>query len=44
MAKIGLRFDNRHCRVILFGVNTIEVVRAYMNSTMVTRLLEENPI
>lgn len=43
-AKNGLRFDNRYCWVIHFQGNTIDVVRAYLDSAMVTRLFEENPI
>ena len=43
-AKNGLRFDNRYCWVIHFKDKTIDVVRAYLDSTMVSRLFEENPI
>jgi hypothetical protein len=43
-AKNGLQFDNRYCWVIDFEVKTIDVVRAYLDSAMVTRLFEENPI
>ena len=43
-AKNGLRFDNRYCWVLHFEVNTIDTVRAYLDSAMVTRLFEENPI
>jgi hypothetical protein len=43
-AKNGLRFDNRYCWVLHFKAKTIDVVRAYLDSAMVTRLFEENPI
>jgi uncharacterized protein len=43
-AKDGLRFDNRYCRVLHFGRNTIDRVRAHPDSAMITRLFEENPI
>jgi hypothetical protein len=43
-AKNGLRFDNRYCWVLHFKGKTIDVVRAYLDSTMVSRLFEENPI
>ena len=43
-AKNGLRFDNRYCWVLHFGGKTINVVRAYLDSAMVSRLFEENPI
>ena len=43
-AKNGLRFDNRYCWVLHFDGNTIDRVRAYLDSTMVARLFEENPI
>jgi uncharacterized protein len=43
-AKNGLRFDNRYCWVLHFTDKTIDVVRAYLDSAMVTRLFEENPI
>ena len=43
-AKNGLRFDNRYCWVLHFEDKVIDVVRAYLDSTMVTRLFDENPI
>jgi ketosteroid isomerase-like protein len=43
-AKNGMRFDNRYCWVLHFDGNTIDRVRAYLDSTMVARLFEENPI
>ena len=44
MAKNGLRFDNRYCWVVHFAGGTIDRVRAYLDSAMVARLFEENPI
>jgi uncharacterized protein len=43
-AKNGLRFDNRYCWVCRFAKGTIVEVRAYLDSALVTRLFEENPI
>jgi hypothetical protein len=43
-AKNGLRFDNRYCWVVHFAGGTIDRVRAYLDSAMVARLFEENPI
>jgi ketosteroid isomerase-like protein len=43
-AKNGLRFDNRYCWVCRFVNGTIVEVRAYLDSAMVARLFEENPI
>jgi uncharacterized protein len=43
-AKNGLRFDNRYCWVCRFVNGTIVEVRAYLDSTLVVRLFEENPI
>ena len=43
-AKNGLRFDNRYCWVCRFVNGTIVEVRAYLDSTLVARLFEENPI
>lgn len=43
-AKNGLRFDNRYCWVVHFDDGTIDRVRAYLDSAMVARLFEENPI
>ena len=43
-AKNGLRFDNRYCWVVHFAGRTIDRVRAYLDSAMVARLFEENPI
>jgi oxalate decarboxylase len=43
-AKNSLRSDNRYCWVLHFKGKTIDAVRAYLDSTMVTRLFEENPI
>jgi ketosteroid isomerase-like protein len=43
-ARNGLRFDNRYCWVVHFDGNAIDRVRAYLDSAMVARLFEENPI
>ena len=43
-AKNGFRFDNTYCWVVHFDGNTIDQVRAYLDSAMVTRLFQENPI
>jgi ketosteroid isomerase-like protein len=43
-AKNGMRFDNRYCWVVYFWDDVIVRVRAYLDSAMVARLFEENPI
>lgn len=43
-AKNGMRFDNYYCWVVYFQDGVIVRVRAYLDSAMVTRLFEENPI
>ena len=43
-AKNGLRFDNRYCWVVYFRDGVIVRVRAYLDSAMVARLFDENPI
>ncbi|MGA7921448.1 MAG: nuclear transport factor 2 family protein [Candidatus Acidiferrales bacterium] len=43
-AKNGMRFDNRYCWVVYFQDGVIIRVRAYLDSAMVARLFEENPI
>jgi hypothetical protein len=43
-AKNGMRFDNRYCWVVYFENDVIVRVRAYLDSAMVARLFEENPI
>ena len=43
-AKNGLRFDNRYCWVIRFAGGKIVEVRAYLDSALVQRLFDENPI
>ena len=43
-AKNGLRFDNRYCWVCRFQGEKIVEVRAYLDSALVARLFEENPI
>jgi uncharacterized protein len=43
-AKNGMRFDNRYCWVAHFRNGVIVRVRAYLDSAMVSRLFQENPI
>ena len=43
-AKNGMRFDNRYCWVVYFREGLIVRVRAYLDSAMVARLFEENPL
>jgi len=43
-AKNGMRFDNRYCWVVYFQKDVIVRVRAYLDSAMVARLFEQNPI
>jgi uncharacterized protein len=43
-AKNGMRFDNRYCWVVSFQDGVIVRVRAYLDSAMVARLFDENPI
>ena len=43
-AKNGMLFDNRYCWVVHFEGDVIVHVRAYLDSAMVTRLFQENPI
>ena len=43
-AKNGMRFDNHCCWVVYFRKGLIARVRAYLDSAMVARLFEENPI
>ena len=43
-ARNGLRFDNRYCWVCRFEGDMIVEVRAYLDSALVARLFEENPI
>lgn len=44
VARNGMRFDNRYCWVLYFQGGLIVRVRAYLDSAMVARLFEENPI
>lgn len=43
-AKNGLRFDNRYCWLCRFADGMIVEVRAYLDSALVARLFEENPV
>ena len=44
VAKNGLRFDNRYCWLCRFSGDKIVEVRAYLDSALVARLFQENPI
>ena len=43
-AKNGMRFDNHYCWIVYFQDALIVRVCAYLDSAMVARLFEENPI
>ena len=43
-AKNGMRFDNRYCWVLYFRDALIVRVRAHLDSALVARLFEQNPI
>jgi ketosteroid isomerase-like protein len=43
-AQNGLRFDNRYCWLCRFSGDKIVEVRAYLDSALVARLFQENPI
>jgi ketosteroid isomerase-like protein len=43
-ARNGMRFDNHYCWVVYFRGGMIVRVRAYLDSAMVARLFEENPL
>ena len=43
-AQNGLRFDNRYCWVSRFSADKIVEVRTYLDSALVARLFEGNPI
>ena len=43
-AKNGMRFDNRYCWVVYFQKGVMVRIRAYLDSAMVARLFEENPL
>ena len=43
-AKNGMRFDNHYCWILYFRHELIVRVRAYLDSAMVARLFEENPL
>jgi uncharacterized protein len=38
----GKPFDNRYCWIVHFSDGTIEEVRAYLDSSLVQRLIDEN--
>ena len=41
-ARNGMRFDNRYCCVMRFEGETIVEVRAYLDSALVQKLIDEN--
>jgi len=43
-ARNGLRFDNKYCWVTRFADGKVVEVRAYLDSALVQRLFDENPI
>jgi ketosteroid isomerase-like protein len=43
-ANNGMRFDNHYCWIVYFEGDVIVRVRAYLDSAIVARLFEENPI
>jgi len=43
-ARHGMRFDNRYCWVVRFENGLIVQVRAYLDSAMVQKLIDENPV
>jgi uncharacterized protein len=43
-AKNGFRFNNRYCWIVYFENDVIVRVRAYLDSAIVARLFEENPL
>jgi len=43
-AKNGMRFDNWYCWIVYFEGDGIVRVRAYLDSALVARLFNENPI
>ena len=43
-AKNGFRFDNRYCWVCRFAAGKIVEVRAYLDSALVAKLFQENPL
>jgi uncharacterized protein len=44
IARNGMRFDNRYCWVVRFENGSIVQVRAYLDSAMVQKLIDENPV
>jgi uncharacterized protein len=43
-AKNGFRFDNKYCWICHFKDQKIDKARAYLDSALVARLFEQNPI
>jgi ketosteroid isomerase-like protein len=42
-ARSGLRFDDRYCWLVRFEGGRIAEVRAYLDSALVQKLIDENP-
>ena len=42
-AKNGMRFDNHYCWVMRFKNEMIVEVRAYLDSALVQKLIDQNP-
>ena len=42
-AKNGMRFDNRYCWIMRFKDEMIVQVRAYLDSALVQKLIDQNP-
>jgi uncharacterized protein len=40
----GMRFDNRYCWIVKFEKGVVVSVRAYLDSALVARLFQENPL
>ena len=44
VAKSGLKFDNKYCWVMRFAQEKVVQVRAYLDSALVQRVIDENPL
>ena len=43
-AENGMRFDNRYCWIMRFKDEMIVEVRAYLDSALVQKLIDQNPV
>ena len=43
-AKNGMRFENRYCWIMRFKKEMIVEVRAYLDSALVQKLIDKNPV